>query len=78
MLLFLGIFSKKTKAQIKNVSSKIDLTKIDGTQVQSEESAQGKKDNEIFEMKIARLNSIAFITMFLFISLSYASIFGSL
>ena len=78
MLLFLRTFSKKTKAQIKNMSSTVVLTKIDGAQVQSEDSAQGKKDNELFEKKIDRLDSIAFITMFLFISLSYTFIFGSL
>lgn len=60
----LGIFSKKTKA------------KIDGVQVQ-DDNAKGKKENEIFEMKTARLNSIAFIIMLSFISLSYTCIFGS-
>ena len=60
----LGIFSKKTKA------------KIDGVQVQ-DDNAKEKKENEIFEMKIARLNSIAFIIMLSFISLSYTCIFGS-
>lgn len=71
----LGIFSKKTKALIKNTPLVV-LNKIDGVQVQ-DDNAKEKKENEIFEMKIARLNSIAFIIMLSFISLSYTCIFGN-
>ena len=79
LLNLLGIFSQKAKDKIKNEqSSTVVLTKIDGIEVQSEKNAQEKREADIFEKKITRLNFIMFILMFLFIFLSYTFLLSTL